>query len=116
MHLPGKSIPLGTTRFSRGKIPATPAAFRIQHLPDAYPSHAHAIVAAPMRAKNLTDKLLAERGSDRHIATLTRRLIAATDPDQATELATLLVNSIRERIDRLRSRTVSTAPQKNLPK
>ena len=61
-----------------------------------------------MRAKNPKDTLLASRDSDRHIATLTQRLIAATDPDQATELATLLVNAIREHIDRLRSRTSST--------
>ena len=69
-----------------------------------------------MRAKNLTEKLLADRGSDRHIATLTQRPIAATDPDQATELATLLVNAIREHIDRLRSRTVTTPSPKNPPK
>jgi hypothetical protein len=69
-----------------------------------------------MRAKNLTERLLATRGSDRHIATLTQRLLSATDPDQATELATLLVNAIREHIDRLRSRTASTPPQKDPPK
>lgn len=63
-----------------------------------------------MRAKDVRDKLLAHRASDRHIATLTQRLIAATDPDQATELATLLVNAIREHIDRLRQRTTSSVP------
>jgi len=31
-----------------------------------------------VRAKNLNDTLLAHRDSDRHIATLTERLIAAT--------------------------------------
>jgi hypothetical protein len=65
-----------------------------------------------MRAKNLKDTLLASRDSDRHIANLTQRLIAATDPEQATELATLLVNAVREHIDRLRSRTCSTLVQK----
>lgn len=64
-----------------------------------------------MRAKNLKDTLLANRNSDRHIATLTQRLIATTDPDQATELATLLVHAIREHIHRLRSRTSSTPAQ-----
>jgi len=39
-------------------------------------------------------------------------LIATTDPDQATELATRLVSAIREHIDRLRSCTSSTMVQK----
>jgi len=84
----------------------------LQHLPDAGFSRSRATFPPTMRAKNLKDTHLANRDSDRHIATQTQQLIATTDPDQATELATRLVSAIREHIDRLRSCTSSTMVQK----
>ena len=53
--------------------------------------------------------LVSDRASDRKIETLTQRLIAAKNPDEATALASLLINAIREHIDRLRDRTAKSS-------
>jgi hypothetical protein len=66
------------------------------------------------RPKTASKKPLSNRSSDSRIVSLTQRLIAADNPDEASELATTLVNTIREHIDRLRQRTAKL-PDSSLP-
>lgn len=64
------------------------------------------------RPSNPARRLPADRPSDRQIVNLTQRLIAAKNPDEATELAGQLINAIREHIDRLRDHTANERPSR----
>lgn len=63
------------------------------------------------RPSNSIRKVPAVQPSHREIANLTQRLIATSNPDEATQLAGLLINAIREHIDRLRDRIAKSAPR-----